>query len=1056
MHDRYAALILDLDGVVTDTARVHQRAWKQLFDEYLRDNAPGAPPFSAEDYRELIDGRLRIDGTVAFLSSRDITLPIGAPGDPPTAATAWGLANRKNELFVAAVRDGGVDPFPTTFDLLRRARAAGSRTALVSASRNAELVLAAAHAGELFDVRVDGVVAEELALAGKPDPATYLEAARRLGASPGTCVVVEDAVAGVEAGRRGRFGLVIGVDRTGHADDLRAAGADLVVRDLADVPDEALFDGDPWVLAYRGFDPMTEGQREALLTVGNGYMATRGAMVHAVADTVHYPGTYVAGTYDRLVSNVDGRRREDESMVNLPNWTNLTLRCDGGSWLAPDRWSLAGHRVSLDLRTAVLERESTLIDPDGRRTRATERRFVSMDDPHAAALEIRFVPENWSGRMEVRSIVDGNVTNANVAAYRMLADRHLGIVERRHHDGAACLVAETVSSHVRVAVAIRTNVWRVGAGDSRVAIGTQPVDDDTAVGHRCQLDVAAGETILVEKLAGVVTSRDDAIAEPALAAIATTEAAPSFEALLGPHLERWVELWHRFRIELEDGAPGANVAVRVHVVHLLQALSPRTAVLDAGVPPRGLHGEGYRGHVFWDELFVFPLLDYRLPELTRSLLLYRVRRLPTARRRARERQARGALFPWQSGSDGREETPRAFFNPRSGRWMADNSCRQYHVNLAIAFNVWQHWQVTGDLGFLVRHGAELLIESARFFSSFATYDADADRFDVRGVMGPDEFHDGYPDRPGAGIDNNSYVNVMAAWALARAEEVHELLGPRLGGELLNRLGVTSDELERWGHVSRRLRVPFLPNGLLAQFEGYERLRDLDLAACRDRYGDIGRLDLILEAEGDSTNNYQVSKQADVLMLFYLFTAEELTELFPRLGYDFDPATIPATVDYYLARTSHGSTLSRIAHSWVLARTDRARSWRLLQQALEADLRTEAAASTREGIHIGAMAGSLDLLERCYTGLEARNEVLTFNPLLPDELSNLVMELRYRNHVLAVHADHDEIRVASAPGPAAPITIGLRGVLHELAAGSSLRLGLRARARSPRRSSHPSR
>ncbi len=322
-------------------------------------------------------------------------------------------------------------------------------------------------------------------------------------------------------------------------------------------------------------------------------------------------------------------------------------------------------------------------------------------------------------------------------------------------------------------------------------------------------------------------------------------------------------------------------------------------------------------------------------------------------------------------------------------------------------------------------------------------------------MGPDEFHDGYPDRPGEGIDNNAYVNVMASWAVARAYEVGALLGPRLANELWSALGVEAGELARWDHVSRRLRVPFLPNGLLAQFEGFDRLEEIDLPHYVRRYGDIGRLDLILEAEGDSTNRYQVSKQADVLMLFYLFTSEELAAVLARLGYPFDTSTIPATVDYYLERTTHGSTLSRIAHAWVLARTDRARSWQLFEEAVEADVSDAQSRTTSTGVHLGAMAGSVDILERCYTGLEARDEVLWFNPLLPDELARLEMELRYRDHVLVVHVDHDELHLHSAPGPAQPVLIGLHGNRYELAAGQSLRLPLaRPRPRSPGRVLQP--
>ena len=434
-----------------------------------------------------------------------------------------------------------------------------------------------------------------------------------------------------------------------------------------------------------------------------------------------------------------------------------------------------------------------------------------------------------------------------------------------------------------------------------------------------------------------------------------------------------------------------------------------------------------------------------LPELTRSLLLYRWRRLRAARRLAASEGMPGARFPWQSGSDGREETPRALFNPRSGRWMPDNSRRQCHVNIAVAHSVWQHWEVTADLGYLAHHGAELLLEAARYLAARATHDTAEDRYELCAVMGPDEFHDGYPDGPGEGIDNNAYLNVMTAWALARASETLDLLGP-LGHALVDRLGIDDRELARWDRVSRRLRVPFLDNGLLAQFEGYGDLDELDWADYRARYGNIGRLDLILEAEGDTTNRYQASKQADVLILFYLLDAAELTEVLGRLGYDFDPTTIPATVDHYLARTSHGSTLSQVVHAWVLARTDRAHSWAQLDEALRADLADTQGDTTREGIHLGAMVGSLDILQRCYTGLDVRGDVLSFNPVLPHELRALDLRLRYRDQLIDVHVDHHEIVLAAAQGPAAPVAIAVAHVdgRHELHAAQTLRFTKRSR------------
>jgi alpha,alpha-trehalase len=466
----------------------------------------------------------------------------------------------------------------------------------------------------------------------------------------------------------------------------------------------------------------------------------------------------------------------------------------------------------------------------------------------------------------------------------------------------------------------------------------------------------------------------------------------------------------------------------------LQTVSGNTVHLDVGVPSRGWHGEAYRGHIFWDELFIFPLLNLSVPELTRSLLMYRYRRLPEARHAAAEAGYRGAMFPWQSGSNGREESQRVHLNPRSGRWIPDHTYRQRHVNSAIAYNIWQYYQSTADREFLAYYGAEMLIEIAKFWSSRAIYDARRDRFELHRVVGPDEFHTAYPGRDEPGLRNNAYTNVMAAWVLQKAGEVLGMLPEDRRRELLERLEVDDEEIGRWDRVSRRMCVPFHGDGIISQFEGYESLREFDWDTYRERYGDIQRLDRILEAEEDTTNRYQVSKQADVLMLFYLFSSEELVGLMRRLGYSFVPQQIPDNISYYLSRTSHGSTLSRIVHSWVLSRLDRDRSWHLFGRALESDFSDIQGGTTPEGIHLGAMAGTVDLVRRCYLGVETRDDVLWLNPCLPAELDRVDLRLRYRGHWLGLHVSHTEFEVCSEEGWGAEVAVGFRGTVRRVSPG----------------------
>ena len=1308
-------VLFDLDGVITDTASIHQAVWAQLFDGYLGERSAGETenhdPFTPHDYRHFIDGKPRYDGVRDFLASRGVTLPQGEASDAPSTQTVYGLGNRKQELFAARIADG-VPVFESTVALVRKLRDAGVRVAVFSASRNCLAVLESAGIAELFDARVDGIVAEELGLPGKPDPGMLVEAARLLGVRPGRAAVVEDSEAGVTAARAGGFGLVIGVDRTGEAaSPLRQCGADAVVGDLAEVqvrtiarrmsslpdalesfgqiagvasarrpaiffdfdgtlspiveqPDAAALapgadaalralaalypvailsgrdladiqervgipglwyagshgfemvgpdgryqsnetaaqaiplleqaaaglteqlrtmtgvvvehkryavavhyrnaapeaaatvtaavhnvgirlglkvtsgrmvvelrpdidwdkgrtlewivdemtgeepllpiflgddltdedgfdavlhdgigivvrhseDGDratgarfslddpdrvrefverlvqqcdvdrqmmssPWSFTFGGYIPDQERLREALCAVGNGYRATRGCAPESDAGPFHYPGTYAAGLYNRLTDEVAGVAIDNESLVNLPNWLSLKFRVDGEDWFDVDACDLLTYRQNMDLRQAELTREFRFRDPAGRTTRVLQRRIAAMHSPHACALETTLWAEDWSGTVEFLSMIDGDVRNSGVERYRALSDDHLVATETRElSPDSALLVCQTVQSRVPIAVAARTTAWR---GDTPLQAEVRFVDEPRRTGHDLLVSVDAGESVTVEKMATIFTGRDNAIAEPGEAAARLLGRLGRYGDLRDGHIREWSHLWERFDISFDEN-PDALRVVRLHLLQLLQSVPNRAEDLDAGLPARGLHGEAYRGHIFWDELFAFPVLNLRSPASTRALLRYRYRRLPAARRAAQEAGYDGAMFPWQSGSDGREESQKLHLNPNSGRWNPDASARAHHIGIAVAYNVWQYYQVTGDLQYLAENGAEMLAEIARFWVSRAEFDTTKGRYVIRGVIGPDEFHSGYPDRPYDGVDNNAYTNVMAVWVIVRALDALDALPLCDRLDLMETLGIRGRELDRWDDVSRRMYVPFHPGpdgiGVISQFEGYADLLDLDWKGLRERYGDIARLDRILEAENDSVNRYKASKQADVLMLFYLLSADELRELFARMGYRFTPEQIPATVEYYVHRTSHGSTLSGVVHAWVLARGNRDRAMRYFQQVLLSDVLDIQGGTTAEGIHIAAMAGSVDLLQRCFTGLETRGDRLILNPMWPESLGALRMPIHYRGYRMHLTIKGRSAELSVDPADHPPVAIECHGRIEALTPGSTVRFG----------------
>ena len=1028
----FDAVIFDLDGVVTDTASVHEAAWRQLFDAVLTD--PRVPAdvrtdrFSSSDYLNYVDGRPREAGVRVFLESRGMSLPPGRSADAAGEWTVHGLAAMKDQLFKERLGREGVRTFPGTVALLRRLREARVPVVLATSSRNASAVLAAAGLSDAFDLVVSGVMADELGLAGKPDPALFLEVVHRLGVPPARAVVIEDAVAGVEAARRGGFGLVVGIDRASRRAGLEAAGADVVLTDVSQL-DLGRVITDPWHLVYEGYDPAHEGHREALTTVGNGYLAVRGSAPESRRGEVHYPGTYLAGVYNRLVSSVQGQDIEDEHMVNQPNWLVLDVRIEGTDWWSRDGLKIRRERRVLDMGRAILEREVELESPDGRRLKVRQRRFVSMAQPHLMALETVLVAVGWTGPAVIRSGVDTDVTNENVPEDSLLSHRHLVSLDPPDAtDPLPVTEMETTQSHIRIATALRTHVS--GKTDGGTA------GEETGRYYRLwEVQLSDGVPLVVTKTASMVTSRDKAVSAPALAAAAVLRRADrGFEAMLAHHEDAWARLLRLFEIKI-SGHAQVQLILNLHVFHLLQTLSPHTAELDAGVPARGLHGEGYRGHIFWDELFVLPLLTSRMPSVARSLITYRWRRLPAAREAATAAGYRGALFPWQSGSDGREETPRWLLNRRSGRWVPDFSHLQRHAGLTVAYNAWQYFLATRDREWLLRHGAELIVEVARCVVSMADYEKEMDRFHLRGVMGPDEYHTGPADDPGAGLDDNAYTNVMAAWVCAQAAAIMAMLHGHDLEDLQGRLAVKSGESAEWLHVSQRMAVPF-HDGIISQFQGYEDLEELDWEHYRNKYQNIERLDLILEAEGDSTNRYRLAKQADVLMLMYVFGEKELLLVLSRLGYTITAAQIANTVNYYLARTAHGSTLSRVAHASVLAATDPERAWATFREALSADLDDTQGGTTRTGIHLGAMAGSIDVIQRSFAGLRITSDALHFAPKMPKGLPALSFHVRYRDHVLDVGLEHGKLTVSAAPGDAPDILVQIGSESVQLGAGES--------------------
>ena len=1070
----YQGAIFDVDGVLVDSP--HELAWRESFRELMetewrdiRDQTTYSPErFSPAVYQQIMAGMPRMAGARAAMEH------FGVPGIDDRVEQ---YASGKQEYVVRLIEEGRFMAFPDALRFILAVKAMGIRVAAASSSKNAKLFLErirldtfAAEQRLDHDFIRNGMTLQELFDAdisgrdfpkGKPDPTIFLTAAEELGVRPADCFVAEDATSGVQAAKAAGM-AALGVARLGDEQLLADAGADLVVTTLDDVSLRALArdrleerraaaelrrrltqrPASVWTLVYDSFDPARQGLREALCAVGNGYFVTRGALPEAEADGVNYPGTYVAGLYNRLATEIAGRTVENEDLVNVPNWLPLRFRIAGGDWFDVQQADILEHRFELDMRHGTLIRHLVWQDTEGRRTSVVQRRLVSMKDEHLAGLETTFTAENWSGTLQVRSGLDGRVVNAGVKRYRDLNGRHLAVLDQAEVDkDTVDLQVETTQSRVRVALAARTRLLR----DGRVAEADRRlVEEPGFVAHELTFDLEEGRPATVEKVIALYTSRDRAISESLLDARQAVLEAADFAELLARHEATWGILWRRFDLELDLANDWAEMVLHLHIFHLLQTISPHTVHLDVGVPARGWTGEAYRGHIFWDELFIFPFFNLQQPRVAAALLDYRHARLPVARAAARTAGYAGAMFPWQSGSNGREETQQLHLNPKSGRWLPDHSHRQRHVNIAIAYNVWQHYLITAGNGFLRFVGAELLIEIARFWASIATWNQDEGRYEIHGVMGPDEYHEAYPDADEPGLRNNTYTNVMAVWVLQRALEALEVLPPHYRQELVAELKIRDEELERWRDLTRKMKVVFHADGVLTQFEGYEQLLEFDWEGYRERYGNIARLDRLLEAEGDSTNRYQLAKQADVLMLFFLLSHDELRELLAGLGYQVSEEQLARTVTYHLERTSHGSTLSGVVSAWVLARYQPEEAWRFLQHALESDVADVQGGTTAEGIHLGAMAGTVDLMLRCLTGLRARGPVLRFEPALPPQVKRLRFSVHYRHHRLDVALAQDHLQISSRPGEGRPIQVLVHDEAIQLVPGARHEFSLKQR------------
>lgn len=775
-----------------------------------------------------------------------------------------------------------------------------------------------------------------------------------------------------------------------------------------------------WHLVYDKYDPKQVSLREALCVLGNGLYATRGAAEESCADGTHYPATYIAGAYNRLSAEVEGKTLSNESLVNFPNWLPITFRCDKNEdWFCINKngTNVLEYKLDLDMYNGVLRRTMKIEDDQKREFEIYSTRFVNLhtQNPHAAGIKYTIKPLNWSGEIQVRSSLDGSVENTGVARYEGLGSKHLRVCDLGETEDGIFLEVKTVQSNIEVCQAARTTV-HVG---KKKATKSHVEKEEEKIHEIFTFKVEEGESVVVEKMVAMYFNAAKGILNAKEACIHQLKWLPNYDELEYTHKQAWSLAWFTVDVVMkgnDDRCDRLQLIIRLHIFHLVQTVSLNSIGYDVSVPARGLHGESYRGHIFWDELFIIPFYTLHVPEVAKTLLRYRYYRLNRARHLAKEAGYSGAMFPWQSGSDGREESQVLHFNPVNKSWGPDNSSLQRHINIAIAFNLIRFFDTAKDGFFMEKYGAEILFDVCRFWASIATYNRATDRYEIKGVMGPDEFHEKMPRSEQQGLDNNTYTNVMVVWLLKKALDMLKGSAMRepFKDRIIHTIGIKQSDIQLWEDMVKKMTVVFHKDGVIwSQFQGYEELRDLDLEKLRKQGTSIERLDRVLKADGDSPDNYKISKQPDVCMLFYLLTPKELEDIFTGLGYPFNESMIKENIQYYLPRTTHGSTLSRMIFSNILQHYDREQAWEMFVESAKGDIDDLQGGTTGEGVHLALMSGTLYNVIRKYAGVDTSQKILNINPDLPKSINKLKFFVQFRGVMVDISVSHDRVKASAS-------------------------------------------
>jgi trehalose/maltose hydrolase-like predicted phosphorylase len=697
------------------------------------------------------------------------------------------------------------------------------------------------------------------------------------------------------------------------------------------------------------------------------------------------PHTYIAGLFDTL-----GAKPAIPELIPAADWLKARISLSGKP-LVHHPGDASSHHMILDLRRGALLAESGLLKAPGVGIRIRTLRLVSISE---RALGLQLI------QLEIE---DGEV---DVTLETSFEGEGLGLLSERI--GQDLGVWHTQRSGKSLAMATASSLQVDGHDLPATAVNL--------LKRSWSWKSRAGQIVCLERTVAVARSDTEGL-DPGIEARAKLDVARhlGWRGVLAEHEKAWADRWQCSDVEVV-GDDAAQQALRFAIYHLNSAANPMDERVSIGA--RALTGDDYHGHVFWDtEIYLLPFYCLTWPEAARALLMYRFRTIDAARAKSAGMGWRGALYAWESADSGAETTPEQVI--AADRQVIDilSGKEEQHISADVAYAVWQYWQASGDDVFLRDAGAEILLETGRFWASRALLEADGYRH-IRDVIGPDEYHEH--------VDDNAFTNVMARWNIRRAIDVAALLRerwPECWTSLSDRLGLDDAELNQWQSAADTIATGLDPNtGLFEQFAGYFALEEINLG---DYAGRSVPMDVVLGRQ--RTQRSQVIKQADVVALLGLLPQE------------FVHSMGPANFRYYEPRCGHGSSLSRAMHSLVAARLGYSEmALRYFRQTAAIDL-ADTHVAIDGGVHIAALGGLWLTAVFGFAGLSLRNDGVAIDPQLPAGWGNLAFGFQWRSRRLKIRIDQSKQYLEATLEAGEPMALVVSGTSHELRRNQVLRV-----------------